>query len=294
MNSESSIPEINFKADSALTTDFDIVELDALYKRIPNLGFDIFTPYRVTFHHLIYISKGTCSLFIDFEQHLCQEGSLISIGKNQIYAFDRENRPAGTMLLFTPEFMDSTSTSIRLPVETLGFNLCENSPIIHLDQSLKASCENIISELKRIKEDPHHDRIITQLLFSTLILKLSREKQPYTTTNISESDRKRFQQFMSLIEQNYSSRKDASVFAVNMGVTYKTLNRICQSVTHKTPKQIIDSQTILEAKRRLVIGNSRISQLAYELGFEDSSNFVKYFKKHTTLTPNQFQKLHIR
>jgi AraC family transcriptional regulator, transcriptional activator of pobA len=34
-------------------------------------------------------------------------------------------------------------------------------------------------------------------------------------------------------------------------------------------------------------------QMAYDFGFEDASNFVKYFKNHTKQTPSQFQKQYI-
>ncbi len=108
----------------------------------------------------------------------------------------------------------------------------------------------------------------------------------------NDVDRKHVNRFMALIEQDYSTAKDASVYAEFMGITYKTLNRICRQIVGMSPKQIIDAQTILEAKRRLVIEKTKVTELAYQLGFEDSSNFVKYFKKHTTVTPHQFRKNH--
>ncbi|WP_341464319.1 helix-turn-helix domain-containing protein [Photobacterium carnosum] len=40
----------------------------------------------------------------------------------------------------------------------------------------------------------------------------------------------------------------------------------------------------------MVLDGLPTQQLAYELGFEDASNFVKYFKKHTLITPSRFQK----
>lgn len=74
-----------------------------------------------------------------------------------------------------------------------------------------------------------------------------------------------------------------------MGVTYKTLNKLCKQVAHQTPKQLIDAYTILEAKRRLAIQNIQVTQLAYELGFEETTNFIRYFKKHTSMTPHLFK-----
>jgi len=60
--------------------------------------------------------------------------------------------------------------------------------------------------------------------------------------------------------------------------------------TKQTTKQLIDAYVILEAKRKLSIENIRVQQLADELGFDEVTNFVKYFKKNTLLTPSQFKK----
>ena len=72
-------------------------------------------------------------------------------------------------------------------------------------------------------------------------------------------------------------------------MTYKSLNKICKLAVNQTAKQLIDAHTILEAKRKLVIEGIQVQELAYELGFEEVTNFVKYFKKHTLVTPSQFK-----
>ena len=60
-----------------------------------------------------------------------------------------------------------------------------------------------------------------------------------------------------------------------------------------TAKQFIDAFVILEAKRLLINSEIKSTELAYSLGFEEPTNFVKYFKKHTGFTPNTFKKDYI-
>ena len=57
----------------------------------------------------------------------------------------------------------------------------------------------------------------------------------------------------------------------------------------KTPKQIIDERIVLESKRLLVHSSMAIKEVAYELGYDEPTNFVKYFRKHTALTPSEFR-----
>ncbi|WP_373419094.1 helix-turn-helix domain-containing protein [Thermophagus xiamenensis] len=46
----------------------------------------------------------------------------------------------------------------------------------------------------------------------------------------------------------------------------------------------------MEAKRLLVHPNLSVKEIAYQTGFEGPTNFIKYFKKHTSLIPLQFRK----
>ena len=54
--------------------------------------------------------------------------------------------------------------------------------------------------------------------------------------------------------------------------------------------ELIHIYLINEAKNRLLGGDQRISEIAYELGFEDLSYFSRLFKRETGKTPNQFKK----
>jgi AraC-like DNA-binding protein len=47
----------------------------------------------------------------------------------------------------------------------------------------------------------------------------------------------------------------------------------------------------LEAKRLLILPDWTISQVAYELNFNDNSYFTKFFKKVEGKTPEEFRKL---
>ncbi len=230
------VPSIEFNTDVALSKNFDIVELETLFDRAPSLEFDLFSPYRAQFHHLIFISKGSCSHFIDFVHHRCAEGNVILLTKNQIHAFDKVNRPAGTMLLFTSDFLDSISANVRLPANVLNFNSYEKSPVYAPSPQLTSYCELVINELRQIESGAVLNELSLRLLFATLLIKLSTGNGMPGDASTNDVDRKHVNRFMALIEQDYSTAKDASVYAEFMGITYKTLNRICRQIVGMSPK----------------------------------------------------------
>lgn len=60
--------------------------------------------------------------------------------------------------------------------------------------------------------------------------------------------------------------------------------------TGKGAKSVITDRIALEAKRLLVHTNRPIYLLAEGLGFEEATNFAKFFKRETGFTPIDFRK----
>jgi AraC-like DNA-binding protein len=48
----------------------------------------------------------------------------------------------------------------------------------------------------------------------------------------------------------------------------------------------------LLAKRLLVNSNLTSSEIAYELGFDEPTNFTKFFQKKEKISPSMFRKEH--
>ncbi|WP_409994868.1 helix-turn-helix domain-containing protein [Chitinophaga pinensis] len=46
---------------------------------------------------------------------------------------------------------------------------------------------------------------------------------------------------------------------------------------------------ILEARRQLRATTEQINNIAFRLGYEDVSYFIRFFKKHTGYTPDAFR-----
>ena len=46
---------------------------------------------------------------------------------------------------------------------------------------------------------------------------------------------------------------------------------------------------MLEAKRILAHTTESVKEIGYDLGFDEPTNFIKYFKKHSKFTPTEFR-----
>ena len=69
----------------------------------------------------------------------------------------------------------------------------------------------------------------------------------------------------------------------------KTLTQRVTQYSGQSPLKLINNKLILEAQRMLKSKPMLIKEIAYELGFDDDSYFVKFFKRQTGLLPSEFK-----
>ena len=100
-----------------------------------------------------------------------------------------------------------------------------------------------------------------------------------------------FRNFEKLIEQNFTTKRLPKEYVEILFVTPNHLNALCNQLIGKSAGDIIRNRVLLEAKRLLVNSNQNISEIAWQLKFEDNSYFSKFFKKNEGITPDEFRKL---
>ena len=78
--------------------------------------------------------------------------------------------------------------------------------------------------------------------------------------------------------------------AQSLGVCSQHLCREFRRRFNSSPKQYHDQLRMESLSERLRNSNQPIKKIAEEFGFDDLSNFNKFFKKHSATTPGQFRR----
>jgi len=285
------IPSIQFTPPASNSKGIEIIELDELYHRRFKMEHDPNKPHRVHFSLMLYIEQGEGSHFIDFNHYPFSKGSFIFVNKNQIQAFALNEHIKGKLVLFTDSFIEHVQTNMNMPALSLNHFHIAYSAVFTPSPALTSSCVSLLSEIQKEIDHEGNNTLITMLLFSSLFLMLERERPHSYAKVLSQSQVKQFNFFSELLDQGLTGKREAAYYAEQLHITYKTLNNLCKLATNRTAKQLIDAYTIIEAKRRLILESKQVQEIAYDLGFEETSNFIKYFKKHTLNTPSQFRNL---
>lgn len=91
--------------------------------------------------------------------------------------------------------------------------------------------------------------------------------------------------FFGLLRRNDYTIQPVQWYADQMHISAKYLSALCKRRTDKTASQWIAYFTVEEAKRHLLNSDATIKEIAFCLGFADSSFFCQYVRKHTGKTP---------
>lgn len=78
--------------------------------------------------------------------------------------------------------------------------------------------------------------------------------------------------------------------ADSLNVSSRYLSDMLKQETGKTAIELIHISLVSEAKNMLKVADRSISEIAYNLGFENLPYFSRLFKKETGFSPNQFKK----
>ncbi|MEO8516873.1 MAG: helix-turn-helix domain-containing protein [Flavobacterium sp.] len=280
------IKKYDFKA--GLSQEFEIVDIAELYKKFKD---DITTTHRIGFYHIIWFQQGNPSHLVDFKSIKIKPNTLLFLNKDTVQRFDGKTKFEGKAILFTDSFFCKTEADTKYLRDSILFNDLFSVSQIQIQEQVNVFADllqSMANELQKVKDNFQED-ILQNLLHNFLLLS-ERERRKQDFTEIKKgADLDFVMLFKDLLEINFKSQKQVNFYAKALIITEKRLNQATSKVLGKTPKEIIDDRIILEAKRILAHTTESIKEIGYGLGFEEPTNFIKYFKKHALVTPVEFR-----
>ena len=285
------IPKISFLKTEKAEIEFEIFTLSSLFSRGDKLKFSLNKPHRVDFYLILFITKGTGIHYIDFRPYHYSKGSILFISKGQVHAFEVRPDIDGFMILFTEAFLSKNLIHSDILSFYRLYNYYLHSPIMQPEEIGKENFINIIREMYEeynLSDDFAKEEIL-RLLLKLLLLKAERIKGTLISRHKNSEWFIRLSIFRNRLERHFTETRNAKEYARMMNISYKHLNEICKSIAGTTAKEFIDNFLILEIKRHLSMSDIPIKELTYKFGFDEPTNLVKFFKKHTGHSPSQFK-----
>ncbi|KAA1241548.1 AraC family transcriptional regulator [Aquimarina sp. RZ0] len=265
---------------------FELITIQELYKRVLGSNFDLSKPHRIDFHALIIIFEGESKHTIDFKEEILSPGVILPITKGQVHSFNKELTVKGYVIGFEESFITQNINNKNL------FHFLQ----VYHTSNIQIGKENInslklILELTQTLLKDVDTNLKSEIIHSTFMTLLFQIKRLACNQHVFfDSERlKNFYLFKELIIKHYSEIHNAKDYAKRLNVSYNYLNEICKEIVNKTAKDFIDSWLLLEIKRNISEQRYTSQEIAFKMGFKEPSNFIRFFKKYTKITPLQFQ-----
>lgn len=244
--------------------------------------------HRHDFYFVLVVCKGKGIHAIDFIEHAAKSNSIFILRPGQVHKLHLKAECEGYLLEFSKNFQFlSANTGNELLRKAANRNYCQLNKAGSV--ALCAILQAMLDEFRSRQEG--YEKVIKATLEIFLIQYL-RYRQGNKPDNINANtyQQEKLQEFLDLLEANISTTKQVSAYADMVSLSLFQLNSITKSLLGKTVADLIEDQILLEAKRNLLATSNQVNQIAFQLGYEDVSYFIRLFKKLTGYTPDAFRK----
>ena len=209
---------------------------------------------------------------------------------SRVISFDKETE--GYCLAFdTDYFLLCLKNQVQLCF--YPFFQIDKYPLLHLTKSQWEKFESLQAKIAFEYENRAdlNDDLLTKLYLNILLIEIERLYKLKATSSRGESSRKKLiaSKFRQLVEKNFLTVRKVSDYAGTLFISPNYLNDTVREVMGQSASEMIQDRIVLEAKAQLVQTELTVNQISYQLQFNDTSYFCRFFRKHTGVSPQAFR-----
>jgi AraC family transcriptional regulator, transcriptional activator of pobA len=243
--------------------------------------------HRHDFFFILALKKGMGSHEIDFASYEVGDHSVFFMRPGQVHQLKLKVGCTGYLMQFSREFYYPTDKAAGLILrKASNKNLCQLDA--NRVKKLLVILTYIFQEYAD-KQEGYQEVVKANLAIFFIELVRHRQSKESPSSDSTLYPQERVEQLLELIETHISTHKHVSHYADMLSLSSYQLNAIAKATLGKNCSELINEFIILESKRLLLATSNQVNQIAYHLGYEDVSYFIRFFKKHTGHSPEAFR-----
>ena len=241
--------------------------------------------HRHDYFYLLALKKGKGLHAIDFTTYPVADNTIFLMRPGQVHQLTLQTASTGYLLEFRAGFYH--------PHDKYSIQLLQRAALTNFYKPGIAGGKKIFSILTTIfgeytgKQEGYQQAIQSNL--GLFFIELARQQVGGKQPGVSTYTQERLEEFAGLLETHIAEHKQVSFYADKLNLSPYQLNSITRNTLGKTSSVLINEQIILEARRSLLATTGQVKEIAWQLGYEDDSYFIRFFKKHTGYTPDAFR-----
>lgn len=235
----------------------------------------------------VFINKGNIVIEIDMKEYLLDSPSSILMQPGNSFQIISFSSDLSINIFVASQhirnhFLDNFGTSVSLhnSIRLKCYSILDKK-----DADVMMRFVNELNEVIAETDNPFRLNVVQHLntayyyrYFYSLFSNLK-------TNSNNISDR-----FFQLLEENFINKQDVEFYADCFSLSKGYFETTIKNATGRSFKSWLDEKLISEAKRLLTESENSIDYVAEFLGFNSQSNFSRFFKRMTNLSPIEFRK----
>lgn len=246
--------------------------------------------YGISYKEVIDGKMGYGQGYYDFD-----EGGMMFTAPNQIISSEPDTKYKGFVVFMHPDFI--RNYPLGQNIKKYGFFSYDTNEALHLSEREKDTIlglfKNIENELNTAIDETSQDVLVSYI---EVLLNYSQrfyKRQFITRKTINHDLLSRMEQIMDSYLNSNRGLNEGLISVDNLAsqtnISPRYLSDMLRSLTGQNAQQFIHEKLIEKAKEKLTTTHLSVSEIAYELGFEQPQSFNKLFKKKTNTTPLEFR-----
>lgn len=244
-------------------------------------------PHQHDFEELIIASEGRLEHFIDFKTTELDAPLVSFVTKKKVHRVIpklKDDRCDMWVLRFKSEFIPDTTFQLYANYHDHATLNLQGGECFN---RLITLCEVIDGAMRQ--ENP--DLSVVKHLLSALFIMIESERSKIApeSNGLDIAQNSTLQSFLRILEENYQRPVGVEFYAEKLFMSTRNLNLICKRMLHQTVSEIIETRKLIEAKNQLTHSDRNISEIGFDLGYNEKAYFTSVFKKRTGQTPSEFR-----
>jgi AraC-like DNA-binding protein len=244
-------------------------------------------PHQHDYEELIIVQEGKLDHFIDFKTTLLEAPLISFVAKGKIHRVIpqvSEGKCDMWVVRFKSEFIPETIFQLYADYHdhadiVLNEGFC-------FDRMVQL-CVMMSDEMQLANPELSIVRHLLSALFA--MIEAERRQSVSDPQQLNLTRNQTFKSFLTILEDNYKRPAGVDFYAEKLFMTPRNLNLICKSILNRSVSEIIETRKLTEAKNMLVNTHKTVSEIGYELGFNEKAYFTQVFKRKSGQTPTQFR-----
>lgn len=248
-------------------------------------------PHRKTVYDFIFLTKGTSLRSKGIQKYPLSKNCIFFLPAYQISMHDFLSDDAeGFFCHFDAEIFNEHFPYYSV-FERFPFLKFLGDPVVEIEEKSVQLISTILNrlEMEYAKQDLHKFDIVAAYLF-TLFTEINQFINPHGASKKNAALRIT-ESYKNALSQHIYKKQRVTDYADLLSISADHLNKCVKNTTGKSAQDLLSEMLLLEAKVLLRQTNLPINEVAFKLSEKNPSDFSRFFKSKTGLTPKEYKQL---